>query len=83
MVNKLPSIYHKKFLDMIFSYKPPFGKEKMKLIFFLNIYNLKALFLQEINMHGHNGHDYTVQRDLEAFFYISNYITHLCYFTIS
>lgn len=33
---------------MIFSYKPPFGKEKMKLIFFLTIY--KALFLQEINM---------------------------------
>lgn len=30
-------------------YKPPFGKEKMKLIFFFkNIY--KALFLQEINM---------------------------------
>lgn len=34
---------------MIFSYKPPFGKEKNEFNFFLkNIY--KALFLQEINM---------------------------------
>lgn len=35
---------------MIFSYKPPFGKEKNEInfFFFKNIY--KALFLQEINM---------------------------------